>query len=63
MQEKQAKQRSGVHEHSWPEEGMVNSDFFFKIKSNLCLDTLIQKIIFLIAKINDFRGDLSNVSV
>ena len=37
-------------------------DFFFKTKLHIFLDTLIVKIHFLIIKINNFPGDLSNVS-
>ena len=35
---------------------------FFKIKLNIMLDTLIQKIFFEIIKINNFRGELTDNS-
>ena len=41
---------------------MAPSEAFFKIKLLLFLDTLILQIHFLIAKINYFRGDLSDIS-
>ena len=43
--------------------GMVmNRDVFFKIKLKIFLDTLIVKKYFFIIKINNFRGDLSDIS-
>ena len=41
---------------------ILGSGAFFKIKLNCLLDTLIRKIYFLIIKINNFRGDLSDIS-
>ena len=41
---------------------VVSSEVFFKIKSILFLDTLILQIYFLIIKINNFRGDVSDIS-
>ena len=38
------------------------SDFFSKNNSSVFLDTSIQRIYFLIVKIDIFRGDLSDVS-
>ena len=41
----------------------LTSESFTKIKSNICLDSFILKKYFLIRKINNFRVDLSNISV
>ena len=42
---------------------VCTSEAFFKINSNVFLDTLIQKIFFMIVNINNLWDDLSNVSV
>ena len=39
-----------------------SSDFFFKIKLFIYLDTMILQILFLIVKINILLGDLSDIS-
>ena len=41
---------------------MPASDSFFKIKSNIFLDTMIQKRFSDTVKINNFRGDLTDIS-
>ena len=41
---------------------IIGSAVVFKIKCIYFLDTLILKIIFLITKLNNFRGDLSDIS-
>ena len=40
----------------------MNSEAFFKIKFSLFWDALILKVYFLIVKIINFRGDLSDIS-
>ena len=35
---------------------------FFKIKLNMCLDTLIQKLFFQIMNVHNFQGSLTDVS-
>ena len=43
-------------------QALLLSASFFKIKLNIFLDTLIQKIFFQIIKINNFRDDLTDIS-
>ena len=38
------------------------SEVFFKIKSNIFLDTLILKLLYKFIKIDNFRGELSDVA-
>ena len=40
----------------------VSSASVFKIKYNIFLDTLIRKLFFQVRKINNFRGELTNIS-
>ena len=42
--------------------GISASEAFFEIKLNCFLDTLLLKIFFFMIKINNFRGDLSDIS-
>ena len=41
---------------------VINSEVFFQNQIDLFMDTLILKIIFLIIKLNNFRGDLRDIS-
>ena len=53
---------SDLQVSGWGGYDHVTSVSFFKIKETYFLDTLIQKILFWIMKINNFRGELTDTS-